>query len=137
MFYSLLYYKNPFVITMIVIFSTVILGIALITIIMSWFFYSVVVIFLGGIIVVFLYASSLSTLFKIETNFKIKWVDVILFPLSLRVIFINSNYNSNIIPLFVYSSTNQWMIVYLVLFLLSVLFLVVKLSTRDTGPLKL
>ena len=137
MFYSLLYYKNPFVITMIVIFSTVILGITLITIIMSWFFYSVVVIFLGGIIVVFLYASSLSTLFKIETNFKIKWVDVILFPLSLRVIFINRNYNSNIIPLFVYSSTNQWMIVYLVLFLLSVLFLVVKLSTRDTGPLKL
>jgi len=137
MFYSLLYYKNPFVITMIVIFSTVILGIALITIIMSWFFYSVVVIFLGGIIVVFLYASSLSTLFKIETNFKIKWVDVILFPLSLRVIFINRNYNSNITPLFIYSSTNQWMIVYLVLFLLSVLFLVVKLSTRDTGPLKL
>ena len=137
MFHSLLYYKNPFVITMIVIFSTVILGITLITIIMSWFFYSVVVIFLGGIIVVFLYASSLSTLFKIETNFKIKWVDVILFPLSLRVIFINRNYNSNIIPLFVYSSTNQWMIVYLVLFLLSVLFLVVKLSTRDTGPLKL
>ena len=137
MFYSLLYYKNPFVITMIVIFSTVILGITLITIIMSWFFYSVVVIFLGGIIVVFLYASSLSTLFKIETNFKIKWVDVILFPLSLRVIFINRNYNSNITPLFIYSSTNQWMIVYLVLFLLSVLFLVVKLSTRDTGPLKL
>jgi hypothetical protein len=137
MFHSLLYYKNPFVITMIVIFSTVILGITLITIIMSWFFYSVVVIFLGGIIVVFLYASSLSTLFKIETNFKIKWVDVILFPLSLRVIFINRNYNSNITPLFIYSSTNQWMIVYLVLFLLSVLFLVVKLSTRDTGPLKL
>lgn len=102
-----------------------------------WFFYSIVVIFLGGMIVVFLYASSLRTLFKVETNFGVKLSPIISSLSIIIFMLINMNYNSNNMPLILYSSLNQFIIVYLVLFLLSVLFLVVKLSTRDTGPLKL
>merc|ERR1711976_425065 len=85
----------------------------------------------------FLYASSLSTLFKVETNFGIKCMPFILFIISTRLIIISTNHHNNKLPIFIYSVLNQYIIIYLIIFLLSVLFLVVKLSTRDTGPLKL
>lgn len=136
-FYFLLYYKNPFVITIIVILSTLLLGASFITIRMSWFFYSIVVIFLGGMIVVFLYASSLRTLFKLERNFGFNSFQIMFSALTVCFILINSTYNSNKEPLFTFFRGNQFILIYLVLFLLVVLLLVVKLSSRDTGPLKL
>lgn len=106
----------------------------------DWFFYTLIIIFLGGIIVIFTYASSLTNVFKtsIVTQFK----RIILLIVAFVFVFMYCS-----VPIYNFCISNSTWIVYywpstiftilMVLTVIITLFVVVKLVQINEGPLKI
>lgn len=105
---------------------------------LNWIFMAIVIIFLGGIIVVFVYASRLN--FRKKNIFHFSFKKIILFRATLIVlnflmpsIFINEIF---LAPFSLYSGNRSGNLVYLALYLLMVLLLLIKIVSQGDGPIK-
>ena len=106
----------------------------------DWFFYTLVIIFLGGIIVMFTYASSLTNVFKTSVVAQFKST------VFLLVAFVFT-FMSCLVPIHNPCMSNStWMVYYwpstiftllIVLTIIITLFVVVKLVQINEGPLKI
>ena len=104
-----------------------------------WIFYALVIIFLGGIIVVFVYSSSLSVSNK-NTNKKQIYIvilnSIVIYTLR-RYITLNKNYEIiEISPFNIYSSKSLTNLLFLATYLLLNLLILIKLVRWREGPLK-
>merc|ERR1712018_832473 len=106
-----------------------------------WFTYSLIIIFLGGMIVVFSYASSMHRVFKL--NLKINKL-LIIFSLLIGIIIFRYFEGLSMIKVIGISSTvinyklsGGFLLSFIAFLLLITLFLVSKLVRLEEGPLKL
>jgi hypothetical protein len=132
--------RSPFVLCIRLIFLAISLRVYIHSVSSFWFTYALIIIFLGGIIVVFSYASSINRGFKLNLKwYKIKDIIFIIFivsplrlgALSFIKILTKAPTSLN------YSSTSRPVIVISAGLLLIALFIVVKLVQIEEGPLKL
>lgn len=130
---------SPFIARCIVILFAFLWSRKLIILSIDWFFYSLVIIFLGGIMIIFTYTSSLSGIFKFK-------VPIFKPSLGLILIIIIKRFRrSNILfPLcsqytiwITYSLIGYGILRIRVILILIVLFIVVKLIGVSEGPLKI
>ena len=130
--------KSPFYVSLSVILCSIGLGLFLILAGISWFFYSLVIIFLGGIIVVFVYASSLSNNFILLTSIKTIYF-IIGGVLSFIIIFSTKlqRFSPFTCPPILFFGDTIRVVALLALVLLLVLFVVVKAVKVEDGAIKL
>ena len=112
----------------------------LIKIRMSWFFFLLILVFLGGVIVLIIYINTLS----INEKFFIKnfsFIDsVFIFNLTLIFFFFKKNIHikvnfSGTTPIILYENMNFFVLLFLILYLLLTIICVVKLIKFEYGPL--
>ena len=130
---------SPFYIRLSVIVISFSFGLSLVYSGTSWFFFSLVIMFLGGIIVVFVYASSLGRNFVIifSTN-RSYFIVVVIISIMLRFLFSNSyivSINQSLVS--IYNLQSFIFITILGSVLLGVLFVVSKVVTINDGTIKL
>ena len=131
--------RSPFYIRLSVIIVSFSFGLSLVFYGASWFFFSLVIIFLGGIIVVFVYASSLGRNFVITFLVSNKFL-VVVISISVLIVILFSNNNIFIISqslVSIYSLQSFIFIAILGSILLGVLFVVSKVVTMNDGAIKL
>ena len=131
--------KSPFIISLGLVIFSFTLRMTLHRAGCVWVTYTLVIIFLGGIIIVFIYASSIDSVFKLIIKLqKVVFLTIILVALSTLswVFLLNTNH---------YYATPVWLnfccsragvLGVMVLLILSRLFIVVKLVQISEGPLK-
>lgn len=106
----------------------------------DWFIYTLVIIFLGGMMVMFTYASSLSSLFKLSMGKAPQSLAAVLF-LNMLLILFNKESTSHLIrnttPWIGYSWISFYFMVMMVFIIIAVLFIVVKLVQINEGPIKI
>ena len=122
------------------IISSIIVGVICIKINLSWFFYLLVLVFLGGVIVLIIYINTLAINEKFFFyKFKYKFFYLVSFFLIIQIIlYKNILYKinlSNFISIGLYESINFIFLVFLILYLLLTLICVVKLVKFEYGPL--
>ena len=136
----LLYISHPVFFSLILIISSIIVGIISIKLNLSWFFYLLVLVFLGGVIILIIYINTLAINEKFFFyKMKNKIFYVLIFALTLNFIFYK-NFTlkinlSNFMSIRLYNSMNILMIIFLILYLLLTLICVVKLVKFEYGPL--
>jgi hypothetical protein len=121
--------KNPLIIIVITIFISLITCLITWTTASKWIGYAVFLIFLGGIIIIFLYTRILSGNDKVILPQFTPYVYLILLPL------IRTSHHSNISLYSPFTLINFNLIVFLVLFLLITLLLLTKLIEPSKGTL--
>merc|ERR1711973_1074534 len=132
--------SHPIFFSIILIIRSIVVGVICIKANLSWFFYLLVLVFLGGVIVLIIYINTLAInekFFFYEIKFKYMYVFIFLFLTQLIIfknIFVKTNY-SNIISISLYDSINSLSLVFLILYLLLTLICVVKLVKFEYGPL--
>lgn len=103
----------------------------------KWIFYAVVLIFLGGIIVVFIYVTTLAGNEKFHINFT--WNSCTLFLLSSVLVYIYApkltQLKKEIFIGHIYFSSTTFVLWFLLIFLLSTLIIVIKLAENFKGTL--
>lgn len=131
--------KSPFIIRLGLVVLSFTLRLTIHRVGYMWVTYTLVIMFLGGIIIVFIYASAMDSVFKLV----VKLYKVIMFSTSLVVISLSSwacLFNTNH-----YYTTPVWLnfccrrvgvLGVMILLILSTLFIVVKLVQIGDGPLK-
>merc|ERR1712197_287715 len=98
----IIFISHPIFFRVILIISSIIIGIICIKINLSWFFYLLVLVFLGGVIILIIYINTLAINEKFyfyKIKFKYMYVFIFLFLTQLIIfknIFVKTNY-SNII----------------------------------------
>ena len=132
--------NSPFVLCIRLIFLSIALSLDIHRVSYFWFTYALIIIFLGGIIVVFSYASSINRGFKLN----LKWYRV---KEILFIIVMFSSLNLGVLSFIKmvrkapttlsYNSTARPVIIIAAGLLLIALFIVVKLVQMEEGPLKL
>merc|ERR1712126_372978 len=104
----------------------------------SWFIYLLVLVFLGGVIVLIIYMSTLSANEKFSPNNiylgTLLFCTPIIFSNSNLLVSVNIRDNVNIIT-HMYESKNVSILSYLMIYLLITLVCVVKLVKFEDGPL--
>ena len=131
--------RSPFYIRLSVIIVSFSFGLSLVFYGASWFLFSLVIVFLGGIIVVFVYASSLGRNFVITFLVSNKFLAVVI-SMSVSIVILFSNNNIFIISqslVSIYSLQSFIFIAILGSILLGVLFVVSKVVTMNDGAIKL
>lgn len=138
MFWLLIIYTNsPFYISLrlvgLAVSMSFILGLKL----FNWLFFAIAIIFLGGIIVIFLYITRLLRNEKLffRSRLKIRLPLLVLAVLPVRIIETQINYNK--ILLFCFFETNATALMFSVFYLLMTLFVVVKICESFKGALTL
>ena len=130
--------NSPFYFSLSVVSLSFSLGLMLSFIGITWFFYSLVVMFLGGMIVVFVYASSLRNNFVIKMD---NMFTTIALSVGVRVVIQLNSYLSlihkSLNPALVYSAGITPIVVMLRSMLLLVLFVISKVVKIEDGALKL
>ena len=120
------------------IYLVTILGVLLHFIGSIWFIYTLIIIFLGGIIIVFVYAAAINNIFKIFTlhynAFTVRlFVMIRIFYLSQPEFYLNhGQFAIWNFPL----SISYNFIIFLSLIILLSLFIIVKIVQIEQGPLK-
>jgi len=113
-------------------------GILIISLSTSWFFYLLVLVFLGGVIVLIIYIRTLAANEKFK-NLKSYWgLSILLVPFILKVPINLSHFkisSSMVSILSLYHYSNFSLLVFLILYLLLALVCVVKLIKFEAGPL--
>jgi len=136
----MMFISHPIFFSIILIIRSIVIGIICMKINLSWFFYLLVLVFLGGVIVLIIYINTLAInekFFFYKIKFKYMYVFIFLFLTQLIIfknIFVKTNY-SNIISISLYDSINSLSLVFLILYLLLTLICVVKLVKFEYGPL--
>lgn len=108
----------------------------------SWFFYLIILVFLGGVIILIIYISTLAANEKFRI-LEINWVNIsIVFFLRILIITIIKYKNiinfisiNNTAVGILYESSNFTLLLFLILYLLLTLVCVVKLVKFESGPL--
>ena len=136
---AILFTSSPFYTRLGVVIISFSFGLFLVYSGTPWFFFSLVIIFLGGIIVVFVYASSLGSNFVISFSVKGKYV-TLLVVLSIILMWIYCdlnivNINQSLVS--IYSLQSFIFIFVLGRILLRVLFVVSKVVSSNDGAIKL
>ena len=130
--------KNSFLSTFLVIIICGLISLLITNFSMSWFFYATIVIYIRGIIIVFAYASSITSIFKFELKFSKSFfvIYLVLFFLLFEKKILQSIRTSFIYPdIFIIS--NIVVIISIIIFILCALFVSIKFSRFLRGPLKL
>ena len=136
----ILFISHPIFFSVILIFSSIIIGIICIKINLSWFFFLLVLVFLGGVIILIIYINTLAInekffFYKISNKF----LYLILFIVLAQIIFSKNFFFkinlSNFIAIGLYESINFISLIFLILYLLLTLICVVKLVKFEYGPL--
>merc|ERR1712173_447267 len=129
--------KNSFLSTFLVITICGLISLLITNFSMSWFFYATIVIYMRGIIIVFAYASSITSIFKFELKFSKSFFVIylvlffLLFEKKLQSIRINFIYPD------IFIISNIVVIISIIIFILCALFVSIKFSRFLRGPLKL
>jgi len=136
----LLFISHPIFFSVILIISSIVIGIMCIKINLSWFFYLLVLVFLGGVIVLIIYINTLAInekFFYYKINYKPTYLFIFFF--LLQIILVKNFYYkinlSNYISMNLYESMNFISLLFLILYLLLTLVCVVKLVKFEYGPL--
>ena len=115
---------------------TIVAGIIIRNFISSWFMYAIILLFTGGIMVLFIYMITLIQSSKIIFNsYPLKRLVMWIFILSSFPVFISwakSDYSFSSL----YSLNRALVLLFLVSYLLLILVVVVKLTAPQIGPLK-
>ena len=136
----LFYISHPIFFRVILISISLFIRVLLIKINISWFFFLLMLVFLGGVIVLVIYINTLS----INEKFFIKNFSFIDFYylrfLFLILMFLKKNTTikinySNFIPAMLYENINFYVIIFLIVYLLLTIICVVKLIKFEYGPL--
>ena len=136
----ILFISHPIFFSLILIIRSIIIGLICIKFNLSWFFYLLVLVFLGGVIVLIIYINTLAInekFFFYKFKFKLIYIFILVIPLQLLFYkrgFIKINY-SNYLSINLYRSINSVLLVFLILYLLLTLICVVKLVKFEFGPL--
>jgi len=131
--------KSPFIICLRLVFLVIVLGSWLHMIGVMWIIYTLVIIFLGGIIIVFVYAASVNNSFKISIPYALVRFISLFFSFTLFPYFITYEIliqNNPAIWIFSISSSYRY-IIFLSLIILIRLFAIVKIVQIERGPLKM
>lgn len=132
--------RSPFFIRMNIVLFSLAWAAAIYNSSADWFIYTLVIMFLGGIIVIFTYASSLSSLFKLSFGMVPHAIGVVaILTLPLRVLnkAAVAPLLSNTTPWIGYSWISFYFIIMIVFIIITVLFIVVKLVQVNEGPIKI
>ena len=136
----LVYVNHPISLGFILIFYALVTGLLSIILRNSWFFYLLVLVFLGGVIILIIYISTLSANEKFFLDNEGLPIMFVLF-LSLSLIFyfeFNNRISISIKNCFisnVYEQSNSRLTIILILYLLLTILCVVKLVKFEKGPL--
>ena len=131
--------KSPFIISLGLVAFSLILSIVLHSLGMVWVTYTLVIIFLGGIMIVFVYASSMNRVFKLRIKaYKIsiftRALMILLITLPLELFGFGKRYCT---PIWLnFCCTRGGVLCLIALLILITLFIVVKLVQLAEGPLK-
>lgn len=136
----LVYVNHPISLGFILIFYALVTGLLSIILRNSWFFYLLVLVFLGGVIILIIYISTLSANEKFFLdNAGLPMMFVLFLSLSLIFYFeFNNRINISIKNCFisnVYEQSNSRLTIILILYLLLTILCVVKLVKFEKGPL--
>merc|ERR1711993_218040 len=129
--------KNSFLSTFLVITICGLISLLITNFSMSWFFYATIVIYMRGIIIVFAYASSITSIFKFELKFSKSFFVIYLvffFLLFEKKILQSIRINFIYPDIFIISIV---VIISIIIFILCALFVSIKFSRFLRGPLKL
>ena len=136
----ILFISHPIFFRIILIISSVMVGVICIKINLSWFFYLLVLVFLGGVIILIIYINTLAMNEKFFF-YKIfnKPLYIAIFIILTQIIFFKNFYLkvnfSNYMSIRLYESINLLSLIFLMLYLLLTLICVVKLVKFEYGPL--
>ena len=108
----------------------------------SWFFYLLVLVFLGGVIILIIYIRTLATnekfyVFRLKFKILILVLSVLCARLTNLLVFISFDKipPHNFIPNILYEAINFNSMLFLILYLLLTIICVVKLVKFEAGPL--
>lgn len=135
--------KSPIIIIVIIILQTSIICLMLwLTLETSWYAYILFLIFIGGLIVLFIYICSLASNEKFYIkNRVIENIIIVLLRIFAIYIYRNkeivNNLNVKIIIIKIISIINIFIIILTIFFLLFTLIVAVKISEKKIGPVRL
>merc|ERR1739842_42077 len=103
------------------------------------FFFLIILVFLGGVIILIIYMNTLAInekFFFVKKNFSfiIFWIPLITIFLIVKNSFFKINVR-NSIRILIYENINHYIIIFLIIYLLLTLICVVKLIKFEYGPL--
>jgi len=131
--------KPPFIMCLSLIFLVAVLGLLLHTLGIIWLIYTLIIIFLGGIIIVFVYAASVNNSFKIYIPYALITFITLFFNFIILPYFLSYEIiNQNNPAIWIFSSSSSFRyIIFLSLIILLRLFIIVKIVQIERGPLKM
>ena len=139
---TLLLVFHPIFMSLILILASFLIRRLALYINISWFFYLLVLVFLGGVIILIIYISTLATnekffVFNLKNKQFIGLVTISLLNIIGLVAFSSFNKvpQSNFMPNILYEAINFNSILFLMLYLLLTMICIVKLVKFETGPL--
>ena len=136
----ILFISHPIFFRIMLILSSIIIGVICIKINLSWFFYLLVLVFLGGVIILIIYINTLAInekFFFYKISNKALYIIIFIFLFQIfyfKNLFWKINF-SNYISIRLYESINLLSLIFLILYLLLTLICVVKLVKFEYGPL--
>lgn len=130
--------QSPFVVSLIIILMSIFISLVMLINGLTWFGFALILIFLGGIIVVFSYASAIGGTQKIKNNVSILSAGLVLM-LRLRVNYffhIEETNRSFLIIKTIFSEYFLGVLFFFCFMLLITIFLIIKLIKFERGALK-
>ncbi len=136
MIISLIFLKriNPLPLRLILILLALVEGILIWGLVSKWLGLALIIVFVGGIIVAFLYVSSLAFNLKFQIFFSLPGLFILIILTFLKPTKILKDFSGNF-AVSVYSSMSSFLLVFLIIYLLIVLFLAVKITESLKGSL--
>jgi len=137
----LFYFSHPISIGLILVLLSILSGAILIKMNITWFFYLLVLVFLGGVIVLIIYISTLAAneKFFLSVDIVKRGVRVVVSLATIIVFYQKYVYvkisSGGIIASVLYEGPNTSLLVFLIFYLLLTLVAVVKLVKFESGPL--
>jgi hypothetical protein len=131
---------HPISLGLVLIFYSLLIGVARIMIRAPWFFYLLVLVFLGGVIILIIYIRTLAAneKFRAPTSFRVFILIFIIIGASFTIISYNyrnkTSFNINIV-INLYEYSNGSLSIFLITYLLITMICVVKLVKFEKGPL--
>lgn len=143
LFMSIIFYlSHPIRISISLIFIAILARIISFSINSSWFFYLIILVFLGGVIILIIYIRTLAANEKFSLlNIKFRKVIFFFYLRLLLMILIKYKNIFNFVRLnntavgILYESSNFTLLIFLIIYLLLTLVCVVKLVKFESGPL--
>lgn len=138
--YFLIVSRSPFRGSLVLILNIRSLRITINALRLTWLFYVVLIVFIGGLIILFLYMCSLINYAQVEVmNLKVKaFIRAVRLFLIRRIsrFPLNDRFATFRCLINIFARSNLWVFSHLIGYLLTGLILAVKISSKIAGPLK-